>query len=64
MTDIRDPRGTLYVERLPVPSQRETARGGFTLIETALALLAIGLGLLGVFEIGRASCRERVYHPV
>lgn len=33
--------------------QRETACGGFTLIETALALLAIGLGLLGIFGLSR-----------
>ena len=37
----------------PPSDQRETARGGFTLIETALALLAIGLGLMALFGLGR-----------
>lgn len=35
------------------PHSRGTRARGFTLIETALALLAIGLGLIGIFGLGR-----------
>jgi len=34
------------------------AAGGFTLIETALAMLAIGLGLLAVFGLGRLGLQS------
>ena len=43
----------LNVSRRPLTSRRETSRNGFTLIETALALLAIGLGLSALFGLGR-----------
>lgn len=36
-----------------LPHRRKPVRSGFTLIETALALLAIGLGLLAVFGLSR-----------
>jgi Tfp pilus assembly protein PilV len=56
----RDQQDALSVEPspityylLPITSLRASARGGFTLIETALALLAIGLGLLALFGLGR-----------
>ena len=34
------------------------SRGGFTLVELIVVLVI--LGVLATFEIGRASCRERV----
>ncbi len=46
----RSPPITYYL--LPITSPRNR-RGGFTLIETALALLAIGLGLMAIFGLGR-----------
>ena len=39
---------------LELPNFRTSSRG-FTLIETALAMLAIGLGLLAIFGLGRLS---------
>lgn len=47
MTSRLSPRRKIH------PDRRKPCRGGFTLIETALALLAIGLGLLAVFGLSR-----------
>ncbi len=52
-------RWTLRVERSSPPPpfsslrQPSCRKGAFTLIETALAMLAIGLGLLALFGLGR-----------
>lgn len=42
----------------PITSQRKRRRRGFTLIETSLAMLAIGLGVLAVFGLGRLGLRS------
>ena len=38
---------------LTSPSQESHVVDGFTLIETSLALLAIGIGLIAIFGLGR-----------
>ena len=63
--EIQDRQGALSIHHAtpdaqlaPLTSQRETTRGGFTLIETALALLAIGMGLLAIFGLGRIGLQS------
>jgi hypothetical protein len=43
---------------LTINSQKKTVRVGFTLIETSLALLAIGLGLIALFGLGRIGLQN------
>jgi len=55
---LRVERRTLSVQRSPThPSRRKAAASAFTLIETALAMLAIGLGLVALFGLGRLGLR-------
>ena len=37
--------------RFTVPNKSQSAKGGFTLVEVALATLAMGLGVLAVFSL-------------
>ena len=62
MTTTRDAqRSTLGLRRLFLPSFSRPLGGcekAFTLIETALAMLAIGLGLLAIFGLGRLGLQS------
>jgi len=57
--DTRHSTPELRTSLLPSPLRPLSGRNNaFTLIETALALLAIGLGLLGLFGLGRIGLQS------
>jgi len=56
--NIRRFHPALSAQRLGVATHFRSSRRAFTLIETALALLAIGLGLMALFGLGRIGLQS------